>query len=118
MKLWRILFPLMFSVIMVTSASSQVLREEQMTPISEIAKRAIQAGKIPGAVILIANEGKVVYRKAFGVERTQTEEVTHDHRYHLRCCFPDEGHRNIHRGDAAGGDGEVESRRPGCQLLA
>ena len=52
---------------MVTSASSQVLREEQMTPISDIAKKAIQAGQIPGAVILIGNEGKVVYRKAFGL---------------------------------------------------
>ena len=52
---------------MVTPASSQALREEQMTPISEIAKRAIQAGNIPGAVILIGNEGKVVYRKAFGL---------------------------------------------------
>jgi len=67
LKVWRILFPLVFSVIMVTSASSQALREEQMAPITEIAKKAIQAGKIPGAVILIGNEGKVVYRKAFGV---------------------------------------------------
>ena len=76
MKLWRILFLLIFSVIMVTSASSQVLREDQMTPISEIAKRAIQAGKIPGAVILIGNEGKVVYRKAFGVSALKPKKLS------------------------------------------
>ncbi len=61
---------------MVASASSQVLREEQMTPISEIAKRAIQAGKIPGAVILIGNEGKVVYRKAFGVSALKPKKLS------------------------------------------
>ena len=61
---------------MVTSASSQVLREDQMTPISEIAKRAIQAGRIPGAVILIANEGKVVYRKAFGVSALKPKKLS------------------------------------------
>jgi len=49
-----------------TSTSSQALREEQMAPISDIAKKAIQAGRIPGAVILIGHEGKVVYRRAFG----------------------------------------------------
>ena len=61
---------------MVTSASSQVLREDQMTAISEIAKRAIQAGKIPGAVILIGNEGKVVYRKAFGVSALKPKKLS------------------------------------------
>jgi uncharacterized protein YbbC (DUF1343 family)/CubicO group peptidase (beta-lactamase class C family) len=66
LKAWRILFPLIFSVVMVTSASSQMLREEQMAPIAEMAKKAIQTGKIPGAVILIGNQGKVVYRQAFG----------------------------------------------------
>ncbi len=67
LKVWRILCPLIFTVVTVTSASSQVLREEQLTPISEIAKRAVQAGKIPGAVILIGHEGKVVYRHVFGM---------------------------------------------------
>jgi uncharacterized protein YbbC (DUF1343 family) len=57
----------MLSVMMTTSAFSQVLRREQMTPISEVAEKAIQAGKIPGAVILIGNQGKVVYRQAFGL---------------------------------------------------
>ena len=50
----------------VASASSQVLREEQLAPISEMVKKAIQSGKIPGAVILIGNHGKTVYRQCFG----------------------------------------------------
>ena len=65
-KLRRIIFPLVLSIVIVDSASSQVLREEQIAPISEMAKKTIQAGKIPGAVILIGNQGKVVYRRAFG----------------------------------------------------
>jgi uncharacterized protein YbbC (DUF1343 family) len=52
---------------MVISASSQTLREEQMAPVSEMAKKAVQAGNIPGAVILIGHEGKVVYRHVFGM---------------------------------------------------
>ena len=67
MKVWRILFPLIFSMILISSASSQALREEQMAPITEIAKKAIQACKIPGAVILIGHDGKVIYRQVFGL---------------------------------------------------
>ena len=65
-KLWRILFPLILSFMIVASASSQVLRKEQLAPISEMVKKAIQSGKIPGAIILIGNHGKIVYRQCFG----------------------------------------------------
>ena len=51
---------------MVAPASPQILGEEQLISISEMAKKAIQAGKIPGAVILIGHQGKIVYRRAFG----------------------------------------------------
>ena len=74
-KLWRILFPLMLSVVTATSASSQVLREEQWVPIAEMAKKEIQAGNIPGAVILIGNQGKVVYRRAFGLRALRPKKV-------------------------------------------
>jgi uncharacterized protein YbbC (DUF1343 family)/CubicO group peptidase (beta-lactamase class C family) len=67
LKVWGILFPLVFTVVLVTTASSQGLREEQLAPISEIAKKAIRAGRIPGAVILIGHEGKVIYRNVFGM---------------------------------------------------
>ena len=74
-KLWRILFPLMLSVVTATSAPSQVLREEQWVPIAEMAKKEIQAGNIPGAVILIGNQGKVVYRRAFGLRALRPKKV-------------------------------------------
>jgi len=74
-KLWRILFPLTLSVMIATSASAQMLREEQMAPISEIARKAIQAGKIPGAVILIGSQGKVVYRRAFGLRALKPKKL-------------------------------------------
>ena len=51
---------------MATSVSPQMLREEQMSPLAEMAKKAVQTGKIPGTVILIGNQGKVIYRRAFG----------------------------------------------------
>ena len=72
---WGILFPLMLSVIMATSASPQALQEEQMAPISEMAKKEIQAGRIPGAVILIGNKGKVVYRRASGLRAQKPKKV-------------------------------------------
>ena len=60
---------------MVTSTPSQALREEQMAPISDVAKKAIQSGGIPGAVILIGSEGKVVYRKAFGLSALKPKKI-------------------------------------------
>jgi len=42
------------------------LKKEQLAPIAEMTKKAIRAGKIPGAVILIGNGEKVIYRRAFG----------------------------------------------------
>ena len=76
LKVWRILFPLILSIVIVTSASSQALREEQMAPLSEIAQKAIQAGKIPGAVILIGHEGKVIYRKVFGLSALKPKKLS------------------------------------------
>ena len=75
LKVWRILFPLIFSVITATSASSQALREEQMAPLSEIAKKAVQAGKIPGAVVLVGHEGKVVYCEVFGLSALKPKKL-------------------------------------------
>jgi uncharacterized protein YbbC (DUF1343 family) len=46
--------------------SSQVLRPEQLSPIAKIVEKAICVGQIPGAVVLIGNQGKIVYRQAFG----------------------------------------------------
>lgn len=65
----------MLSVMITTSASSQVLLREQLAPISEVAKKAIQAGKIPGAVILIGNQGRIVYRQAFGLRSREPKKI-------------------------------------------
>lgn len=46
-----------------------------MAPISEVAKKAIQAGKIPGAVILIGNQGRIVYRQAFGLRSREPNKI-------------------------------------------
>jgi uncharacterized protein YbbC (DUF1343 family)/CubicO group peptidase (beta-lactamase class C family) len=42
------------------------LCEQQLVPIAEIVEKAIRTGKIPGAVILIGSQDKVIYRRAFG----------------------------------------------------
>jgi uncharacterized protein YbbC (DUF1343 family)/CubicO group peptidase (beta-lactamase class C family) len=48
------------------SEAPPALSEKQLAPIAEIVEEAIISGKIPGAVVLIGNQGKVVYRRAFG----------------------------------------------------
>jgi len=42
------------------------ISEEELAPISKSVEKAIRVHQIPGAVILIANQGKVLYRRAFG----------------------------------------------------
>lgn len=55
---WAALAPLL--------AFGQIIQPEQLAPIAKIVEEEIRAGNIPGAVILIGNQGKVVYREAFG----------------------------------------------------
>ena len=47
-------------------APAQELKREKLGPIEEAIKRAIRAGNIPGAVILIGSQERVIYRRAFG----------------------------------------------------
>ncbi len=56
-------------------ASSQILNEKQLAPISEITQKAIQAGKTPGAVILVGHQGKIVYRRAFGFRALKPKKI-------------------------------------------
>jgi len=42
------------------------ISQEELAPIAKSVEQAIRARQIPGAVILIANQGEVVYRRAFG----------------------------------------------------
>jgi uncharacterized protein YbbC (DUF1343 family)/CubicO group peptidase (beta-lactamase class C family) len=51
------------------------LTEAQLAPIGEIVEKAIHTEKIPGAVVLIGNQGKVVYRRAFGHRAIEPERL-------------------------------------------
>ena len=42
------------------------MNEKRLEGIAPLVEAAIQAKKIPGAVVLIGHDGQVVYRKAFG----------------------------------------------------
>ena len=50
-----------------SAAFGQTLRPEQLSPIAQIVEEEIRAKNIPGAVVLIGNQGKTVYREAFGL---------------------------------------------------
>ncbi len=49
------------------------LTEERLASIDGIVENEIRAGNIPGAVILIGNPEKVIYRKAFGYRSIEPE---------------------------------------------
>ncbi|MEW6571152.1 MAG: serine hydrolase domain-containing protein [Nitrospirota bacterium] len=51
------------------------LNKEQLAPISVIVEKTIREGKIPGAVVLIGNRGKVIYRQAFGYRSLKPEKI-------------------------------------------
>lgn len=51
------------------------ISEKELTPISKFVEQAIHARQIPGAVILIANQGKVIYRRAFGHRALEPEKL-------------------------------------------
>ncbi len=76
-RLFRVLFTLILCVLIeplvtTTSLAKDVpdhplrLRKEQMVLISKIIKKTIRSGKIPGAVVLIGKQDRVLYRRAFG----------------------------------------------------
>ncbi|MBI3302844.1 MAG: DUF1343 domain-containing protein [Deltaproteobacteria bacterium] len=51
------------------------LREVNLAPIAEIVEKEIHDGKIPGAVALIGNQDKIVYRRAFGYRALKPEKL-------------------------------------------
>lgn len=50
----------------VCAAPAPRLDPAALNPIAQIVQREIRAGHIPGAVVVVGNQGKVVYRRAFG----------------------------------------------------
>ena len=51
------------------------LEAADLAPLAEIVENEIQAGRIPGAVVLIGNQGKVVFRRAFGYRALRPRKV-------------------------------------------
>jgi CubicO group peptidase (beta-lactamase class C family) len=51
------------------------LNEEQLAPISSIVEKTISEGKISGAVVLIGNRERVIYRQAFGYRSLEPEKI-------------------------------------------
>ena len=68
MLLWAVGLPMHSEAIPSgkTAAAASVLRETQLAPISQIVAKAIERGQVPGAVVLIGDREKVLYRRAFG----------------------------------------------------
>ncbi|MHB1531028.1 exo-beta-N-acetylmuramidase NamZ domain-containing protein [Acidithiobacillus sp.] len=51
------------------------LHQGDLSGIAQIVQKEIQAGRIPGAVVLVGNEGRIVYRKAFGYAALGPEKI-------------------------------------------
>lgn len=49
--------------------------KEQMSAIGEVVGKAISDGQIPGAVVLVGNQGRVIYRGAFGHRSLAPEQL-------------------------------------------
>ena len=52
------------------SATSEI-DSPQFARIGQVAKREIAAGHVPGAVILVGHQGRIVYRRAFGLRAVE-----------------------------------------------
>ncbi|MGO9611766.1 MAG: exo-beta-N-acetylmuramidase NamZ domain-containing protein [Dissulfurispiraceae bacterium] len=55
--------------------SPRLLQAKQLAPIASIVNKAIRSGQIHGAVVVIGNEGKIVYRKAFGYRAVEPKKL-------------------------------------------
>ena len=57
----------------VNSASD--LGEAQLAPLASVIEEAIRTGRCPGAVVLVGQQGRVVYRRAFGNRAVVPQQV-------------------------------------------
>jgi len=83
--LWKMRFSfLLFILLDVVAASATITRaadsppricKEQLAPVSAIVKKEIRKGNIPGAVVLIGTQEKVLYHKAFGYRSLEPEKI-------------------------------------------
>ena len=56
-------------------ADPERLHRADLSGIAQIVQKEIQSGRIPGAVILVGNEGRIVYRQAFGYAALEPERI-------------------------------------------
>jgi uncharacterized protein YbbC (DUF1343 family) len=71
-----LIVPVLIQTFLFSPAHSlEALSREQITAIEECTKRAIRTGQVPGAVILIGNREKVLYRCALGLRALKPKRV-------------------------------------------
>jgi uncharacterized protein YbbC (DUF1343 family)/CubicO group peptidase (beta-lactamase class C family) len=73
--LWRLFVATALFWLPAISVISGDLREANPQPIDDIVNREIEFGNIPGAVILIGQQGQVVYRRAFGYRALEPQKL-------------------------------------------
>ena len=56
-------------------ADPERLHRADLSGIAQIVQKEIQSGRIPGAVVLVGNEGRIVYRQAFGYAALGPERI-------------------------------------------
>jgi len=56
-------------------ADPERLHRADLSGIAQIVQKEIQSGRIPGAVVLVGNEGRIVYRQAFGYATLWPERI-------------------------------------------
>ena len=76
------LWALVFFVLLCTGilsaqagADPERLHRADLSGIAQIVQKEIQSGRIPGAVVLVGNEGRIVYRQAFGYAALWPERI-------------------------------------------
>lgn len=60
-------FSLGFLLLFAMSCAGMAQTQSRFSPIADIVNHAITEHKIPGAVVIVGHNGKVVYRRAFGM---------------------------------------------------
>lgn len=71
-----LIFPVLVQAFLFSPAHPlEALSQEQIAAIEGISQKAIQIGRIPGAVLLIGNREKVLFRRAFGARALMPKSV-------------------------------------------
>jgi uncharacterized protein YbbC (DUF1343 family)/CubicO group peptidase (beta-lactamase class C family) len=72
------IYALLFLSFIITAhprPASASLNTKSLKPIADIVKKEIRAGRIPGAVIVIGNRDKTIFRQAFGYRATRPKKL-------------------------------------------